>query len=200
MKDAESHQPVHATNWLWPPLGMPPGLYREVVGCKYKFFVLFHFISALRFVLMVAQLLIGAALTALGAMSPENGKRITILGAVNTATAGFLALLHNSGLPDRYRNDMAEFEKIEDHIKEVLNSNICPAGQTADQFLAECFDLYRDAKSTVALNMPASYASKQTFTSKGKNKVVEGDLQTAKPQPITPNRSAEGSQSARHSD
>ncbi|QPG94913.1 hypothetical protein C2857_007294 [Epichloe festucae Fl1] len=110
---------------------------------------------------MVLQILIGAALTALGSMSLGDGKPITVLGVVNTVVAGLLALLHNSGVPNRYWNDMAEFEEIEDHIKEILDSSIAPAGQPAEQVLAECFDLYRDAKATVAVNLPANYASKQ---------------------------------------
>lgn len=161
VKDHESHKPAHPTHWLWPPLGMPHGLYREVVSHKYRFLFLFHVISFLRGLLMIVQLLVGATLTALGAMSLKDGKPITILAAVNTAIAGILALLHNSGLPDRYRNDMAEFEELEDHIKEVLDSSIAPADQTTEQILAECFDLYRDAKATVAVNMPANYAARQ---------------------------------------
>ncbi|OAA47640.1 hypothetical protein NOR_02130 [Metarhizium rileyi] len=175
MKDGESHKPAHPTHWLWPPLGMPRGLYREVVSHKYRFYFLFHLTSILRWMLMVVQLFVGAALTALGAMSLENGKPITILGAVNTVVAGFLALLHNSGLPDRYLSDMAEFEDIEDRIKEVLNSSLVPAGQTTDQVLAEFFDLYREAKSTVAVNMPANYATKHMLSKKqANNKVPPG--------------------------
>ncbi|KAG6092833.1 hypothetical protein E4U30_004883 [Claviceps sp. LM220 group G6] len=103
------------------------------------------------------EILFGAALTALGSMSLADGKPITILGAANTVIAGLLALFHNSGIPDRYWNDMAEFEDIEDHIKEILDSGIVPAGQSAPQVLAECFDYFRDAKTTIVVNLPANY-------------------------------------------
>ncbi|KAG5955073.1 hypothetical protein E4U57_003765 [Claviceps arundinis] len=103
------------------------------------------------------------ALTALGSMSLADGKPITILGAANTVIAGLLALFHNSGIPDRYWNDMAEFEDIEDHIKEILDSGIVPAGQSAPQVLAECFDYFRDAKTTIVVNLPANYSSKQSL-------------------------------------
>ena len=161
VSDAESHKPAHPKRWLWPPAGMPRGLYRDVVANKYKYFYLFHVTSVLRGSLMILQLLVGATLTALGSMSLEDGTPITVLAAVNTVLAGILALLHNSGLPDRYRNDMVEFEELEDHIKEVLDSSIAPVGQTTDQILAECFDRFRDAKATVATNMPANYTSTQ---------------------------------------
>lgn len=190
VKDGESHKPSHPSHWLWPPLGMPRGLYRDVVSHKYRFYFLFHLTSVLRWMLMILQLLLGAALTALGSMSLEDGKPITILGAVNTVIAGFLALLHNSGLPDRYRNDMAGFEELEDHIKEILDSSIAPAGQTADQVLAECFDLYRDAKSTVAVNMPANYASKQMLLPNKQNK--QGSPPTTNSAPKIANGNADG--------
>ncbi|KAI5463407.1 hypothetical protein BGZ63DRAFT_381348, partial [Mariannaea sp. PMI_226] len=87
--------------------------------------------------LMILQLLLGATLTALGSLSFQRGTPITILGAVNTVTAGFLAFLHNSGLPDRYWYDMAQYEAVEDHIREVLDASIIPADHTLDQALAE---------------------------------------------------------------
>ncbi|KHN98056.1 uncharacterized protein MAM_03817 [Metarhizium album ARSEF 1941] len=164
LEGEESDRAAHPSHWLWPSFGMPPGLYREVVSHKYRFYFLFHFTSVVRWMLMIAQLLIGASMTALGAMSPNSRTLITVLGAINTVVAGFLAILHNSGLPDRYRNDMAEFEEIEDDIKEVLNSGVAPADQTADQILGGFFDSFREAKSTVAVNMPANYASKQMLS------------------------------------
>ncbi|KAG6006302.1 hypothetical protein E4U21_007184 [Claviceps maximensis] len=140
---------------------MPQGLYRDVVSHKFRYFYLFHFTTFVRWILMVLQILLGAALTALGSMSLKDGRPITFLAAANTVIAGLLALLHNSGIPDRYWNDMAEFEEIEDHIKEILDSSIAPTGRNAAQILGECFDLFRDAKATIVVNLPANYASKQ---------------------------------------
>ncbi|KAG5950060.1 hypothetical protein E4U53_005518 [Claviceps sorghi] len=166
---------------------MPQGLYRDVVSHKYNYFYLWHLTTFIRWGLMVSQILLGAALTALGSMSLEDGKPITILGAVNTVIAGLLALLHNSGIPDRYWNDMAEFEEIEDHIKEILDSSIAPAGQSAAQVLGECFDLFRDAKATVAMNMPANYASKQLLQ-KNKPRNAPNSSPGARPaSPTAPN-------------
>jgi hypothetical protein len=47
---------------------------------------------------IVLQLMLGAALTALGSISRQHGLAIVILAAANTVTAGVVALLHNSGL------------------------------------------------------------------------------------------------------
>ncbi|RFU74833.1 c6 transcription factor [Trichoderma arundinaceum] len=160
IRDREQQTPIHPTSWLWPPKGMPRGLYKDTVTQRTKFFYLYHASSGIRWILMLLQLFIGATLTALGSMSFKQGTPITILGAANTVIAGLLAFLQNSGLPDRYRYDKSEFEALEDHIKEILDSGIAPADQATDQILAECFDLYQDAKSTVSANLPANYMSR----------------------------------------
>lgn len=163
VKDAEHHLPVHPTSLWWPPKGMPRGLYKDVVYHRVRCFYFFHAASIIRWGLMVLQLLVGATLTAIGSLSFREGTTITVLGAVNTATAGFLALLHNSGLPDRYRNDMVGFDEVEDHIRQLLDTGIAPADKTIDQILAECFEMYRSSKATVNANMPVSYTTNPQF-------------------------------------
>ncbi|RDA86971.1 hypothetical protein CP532_6738 [Ophiocordyceps camponoti-leonardi (nom. inval.)] len=166
--DLEGHKPVHPTSWWWPPRGLPRGLYRDIVTRRTN-------ISIVRWGLMVGQLLIGAAITSLGSMSMSSGMPVTVLGALNTIIAGMLALLHNSGLPDRYRYDMAQFEELEDRVKEILDSGIAPIDMTTDQVLAECFDLFRMAKATVTANMPVNYNSRQALQS--------GSTGSAEPRP-----------------
>lgn len=109
---------------------------------------------------MILQLFIGATLTALGPQAFQDGTPITILGALNTIIAGLLALIHNSGLPDRYRHNMIEFEELVDHIRELLDTGLAPPDRAIDQLLAECFDLYQEAKATVQANLPMTYNTK----------------------------------------
>ncbi len=40
-----------------------------------------------------------------------------VLAAINTVVAGLLALMHNSGLPDRYRMNKVQFAIVEDFLK-----------------------------------------------------------------------------------
>lgn len=108
---------------------------------------------------MILQLFLGASLTGLGSLSLQQGAPITILGAANTIIAGLLAFLHNSGLPDRYGYNMAEFGEVEDHIREILDTAMVPANHTIDQALAECFDIYQHAKATVLANKPMTYTT-----------------------------------------
>lgn len=161
VNDTEEHALVHPKHWWWPPRGMVGGLYKSVVLERTKFCYLFHAASICRWTLMIVQLLIGAALTALGPQSLDDGTPITVLGAVNTINAGLLALLHNSGLPDRYRYNGAEFGALEDHIRELLDTGLVPAEKGIDQVLAECYDVFHEAKATVQANMPITYNSGQ---------------------------------------
>ncbi|KAK4163176.1 hypothetical protein QBC43DRAFT_264653 [Cladorrhinum sp. PSN259] len=158
IREGETHQVVHPASWLWPPKGLPEGLYRDVVTQRSKYFYYYHMISTVRWLLLVLQIILGAVLTALGSAQTSEGIPITVLAAINTVDAGLLALIHNSGLPDRYRLDKVEFSKVEDFLKELLNTGIVEASQTVDNILIECFEKFQRAKDTVLANMPESYA------------------------------------------
>lgn len=178
VQDAESHKPVRPGRAWFPAANMPQGVYRDVVQERNKYFLLYHASFIAQAALMVLQLLIGASVTSLGAMNLHSGIPITVLGAVNTVIAGLIALLHNGGLPDRFRFDMIQFEEIEDHIKELLDSAIVPANMTTDQVLAECFDRFREAKAVVAANLPVNYNSRSTKS--------DGDQTSSTPPPPAP--------------
>ncbi|KAL4722069.1 hypothetical protein ACLX1H_010839 [Fusarium chlamydosporum] len=157
IRDNEQDALVLPTSSFWPPKGLPPGLYRDTIHRRTTCLYSFHFAAYIRWILMILQLIIGAALTALGPMSLERGTPITILGASNTVLAGLLALFTHSGLPDRYRYDKAEFERVEDHIREILVTGLVHADKSVNEALAECYDLYQRAKTIVEVNVPAAY-------------------------------------------
>lgn len=178
IRDTEDQKPTHPKSWWWPPRGMVRGLYRDIIRERVIFCYLFHVTSISRWGFMIVQLFIGASLTALGPQLLHGGIPITVLGAANTIIAGLLALLHNSGLPDRYRHNMAEFEVLEDRIRELLDSGLVPVDETIDQTLAECFDHYHQAKVTVAANMPVTYNSKRSLQGLRGTTVATGGSQT----------------------
>ncbi|KPM35078.1 hypothetical protein AK830_g11497 [Neonectria ditissima] len=182
VKDAENQAPLHPVSSWWPPKGLPPGLYRDIVYERTKAFYMFHFTSTVRWGLMIMQLLIGASLTGLGSLSLSQGTSITILGAANTVIAGLLAFLHNSGLPDRFGCDKAEFEDVEDHIREILDTAMVPADHSIDQALAECFALYHRAKATVLANKPVTYTKIKGQQRAGRG----GSIPTGVPGAIVP--------------
>ncbi|KAK8042768.1 hypothetical protein PG994_013251 [Apiospora phragmitis] len=156
-KDEESETLVRPKCWYWPAKGLPDGLYRDVMWEKAKFTYWFHILSTIRWCLMVLQLGLSASLTALGSLSKQDGKPITIIAAICTCIAGILALMHNSGLPDRYRSDRNEFYQTEMHIKEIMDTRLAAADQNIMEVMAGCFDQFRAARQTVQNNIPASY-------------------------------------------
>ncbi|KAK8080708.1 hypothetical protein PG997_008526 [Apiospora hydei] len=159
-KDEESESLVRPKCWYWPAKGLPDGLYRDVI-----------------WILMVLQLGLSACLTALGSFSQQDGKPITVIAAICTCIAGILALMHNSGLPDRYRSDRNEFYQVEVYIKEIMDTRLAAADQNIMEVMAGCYDQFRAARQTVQNNIPASY----TPTSLTTPPRLPGTMQKPKP-------------------
>jgi hypothetical protein len=111
-------QPTSTSSKL--PPDVPSGLYKEVISARRKYQLNYYFTATLYNTCIVLQLLFGAALTALGSSTGThgNGLAITILAAANTVNAGVIALLHNSGLPNRIKQDWNEFAKVESYLEE----------------------------------------------------------------------------------
>ena len=107
--------------------------------------------------LTIPIVVLGAILTALGASSTLNGIPITTLAAANTVIAGIIALLHNSGLPNRFRNDWNEFRKVEMHVTELMHSGVVRKDSSVAETIERCWAMYREAVDTVLGNKPASY-------------------------------------------
>ncbi|KAI0172280.1 hypothetical protein GGR52DRAFT_463329 [Hypoxylon sp. FL1284] len=158
-KDDESQQIVRPTSRWWPPNGFRDGLYQDVLSEKTKFSYRFRVVGTVTWALMLIQIAMGAVLTALGSLPSEYGTAITSIAAVNTCVGGTLALLHNSGIPDRYRKNSNEFYKIEEHLKAIVDTGVVPADQDLSEVLASCFDMFMDARQTVQNNDPSSYAT-----------------------------------------
>jgi hypothetical protein len=156
--DLESNATRIHSSTLYPPRSLPDGLYKEVVRSRvisqYQFII-----STLIFnISVILQVLLGATVTALGSQTQQH-TAITVLAAANTVNAGLLALIHNSGLPDRFRNDWNEFDKVEMFLRELMETGIVKEGWDRDQVIADCFHRYTAAKNTIWQNKPATYSS-----------------------------------------
>jgi hypothetical protein len=64
------------------------------------------------------QVIVAAALTAIGASGQTERAAIVVLGAINTAIAGFLTYLKGSGLPNRMRYYASEWTKLREYIEQ----------------------------------------------------------------------------------
>jgi len=97
-------------------------------------------------------------MTALSAsFSTPKQTAITFLAAANTVNAGILALMHNSGIPDRFKNDWTEYEKVKMFLEELMTAGIAPEGESKEDLVRECWDRYAKARATIARNKPEAY-------------------------------------------
>lgn len=183
LDDPECQTPVTpSSSFLFPSRGMPEGLYKDIVVHRNKFFLYFHATSILRWVGMLLQLLISAVLTGIGSMN-LGGVVITTMAACNTIIAGILAILHNTGLPDRYRYNQSEFEEVEDYLKMLLRSRVIEENMTVGQVLVEVFRAYHEARVTTARNDPAFYLRGQR-SNDGDFPGGPGDMNGGGPAPV----------------
>ncbi len=68
-----------------------------------------------------------------------------------------MALLHNSGLPGRIRNDWNEYDKVEMFLVEIMDSGIVEQGMSTADVIQTCFNKFSNARATVEKNKPSYY-------------------------------------------
>lgn len=95
------------------------GMYAATMKAQREKRVKHALIDFLLYASHLAQILIGATLTAFGPSAGKHAILITVLGAINTVIAGVLALIKGQGLPERLRHDQAEFRKLQDWIEQT---------------------------------------------------------------------------------
>lgn len=81
-------------------------------------------------VALVLQLIVAAALTALGA-SNSNHRAVTAFGGVNTVIAGFLTYLKGSGLPNRFVGSL----KVLLELIRNCNADLCACARKGSNIL-----------------------------------------------------------------
>lgn len=137
------------------------GIYRAVIKSKRNKMWQFRAMWCVILFCHFAQIIIGAALTALGPLANDHGVVITILGALNTVIAGVLALVSGQGIPDRIQKDEIGYRKIQDWIEEtesLLSVGIIGRNRKEVGLLVEeAFKKYNAAKSNEENNRPSSY-------------------------------------------
>lgn len=113
--------------------------------------------------LAIAQIAIGAAITALGPLGGQHMLAITILGAFNTSIAGLLALLKGRGLPQRLRRNLAEVTKVLDRIEEATvllrYGSRRFSKKEIDALIQDVMKRYATANDIIETNQPDTYAN-----------------------------------------
>ncbi|KAI0126098.1 hypothetical protein BJ170DRAFT_597325 [Xylariales sp. AK1849] len=139
------------------------GVYKSVISAQTKKNTQHAALTALLYVLYFAQVVIGAALTALGPAAGEHTVAITLLGAVNTVVAGVLALIKGSGQPQRLGKDQVGYRKLQDWIEEteaLLAVGVIGKDRKQVGLLVEvAFKKYNAAIASEENNRPDMYVS-----------------------------------------
>ncbi|PSR77871.1 hypothetical protein BD289DRAFT_444719 [Coniella lustricola] len=95
------------------------GIYRSVIRNQRNRQFTHHLLGVILYGCHFLQIVFAAFLTALGPNAKAHELLITVLGAVNTITAGVLAVLKGSGMLERLAKDEAEFKKLQAWIEET---------------------------------------------------------------------------------
>lgn len=93
------------------------GIYTRVVSKETKAARNFRFFSWLINVCLGIQIVVAAAVTAIGAASGPH-TAVTAFGAINTIMAGALTYLRGSGLPDRLKSYQNKWKSIREYIEQ----------------------------------------------------------------------------------
>ncbi|TVY51530.1 hypothetical protein LCER1_G004512 [Lachnellula cervina] len=151
------------------------GLYKEVIDLQRWRSRQYKLVEAVYIIALGTQILIGATLASLGPLSTLHNMAITVLGVVNAATAGVLALLKGQGLPDRLRKDEYEMKKVQDFIEEteirlVIEGEEEFTKQELEEVVAQVLEKYNTARDTAMMNKPSSYSHQVESEVDGKGK------------------------------
>ncbi|KAI0478334.1 hypothetical protein F4859DRAFT_54335 [Xylaria cf. heliscus] len=141
------------------------GIYRNVIETQTRMVIQHALLQAFLYLVYFAQIIIGAALTALGSRAGDYERDITILGAFNTVLAGVLALIKGSGQPQKLGKDRIGFRRLQDWIEEteaLLAVGVIGRNRREVGLLVEsAFKRYNAAKASEENNDPDFYVYHQ---------------------------------------
>ncbi|KAI0523814.1 hypothetical protein F5B22DRAFT_633904 [Xylaria bambusicola] len=145
------------------PIGTRPaaniGLYARIVHSEQKAKDSFKVFSVVINGCYFLQIVIAAALTALGAAGANSGA-VTAFGALNTVIAGFLTFLKGSGLPGRLKYYGNEWKKIREFIEQRERDFMRPGHNLNVYEVIDTIEkMYNNLKADIELNTPDSYTS-----------------------------------------
>ncbi|KAI1747508.1 hypothetical protein F4782DRAFT_421132 [Xylaria castorea] len=137
------------------------GIYRTVIETQTRKIIQHALLQAFLYLVYFAQIIIGAALTALGATASHYERAITILGVFNTVLAGVLALVKGSGQPQKLGKDRIGYRRLQDWIEEteaLLAVGVIGRNRREVGLLVEsAFKRYNAAKTSEENNDPDFY-------------------------------------------
>lgn len=154
------------------------GLYARVVHSEQVAKDSYKVFSAVINACYFLQIIVAAALTALGAANADN-KAITAFGAINTVIAGFLTYLKGSGLPARLKYFGSEWKKVREFIEQQerdFSHDGC--SQDVYEVVEMVREMYFNTKRDIEMNTPDSYNSMANIQARSTTVVGGKDILT----------------------
>ena len=105
------------------------------------------------------QLVVAAALTALGAGNGPHAV-VTVFGAINTVIAGFLTYLKGSGLPNRHKFYASSWSKVREYMEQrerEFERDDCQLD--VEEVIRKVEEMYEEVRQDVEANEPEAYTS-----------------------------------------
>jgi hypothetical protein len=136
------------------------GIYARTVHAEGRMKLEYEVFSVLINGCLGLQIIVAAALTALGASNGSH-KAVTAFGAINTVIAGFLTFLKGSGLPNRLRYYQNEWSKVREYIEQRERDfalSDCKLDVETEVRIVE--QMYDEVKQDVENNSPDSFVSR----------------------------------------
>ena len=130
------------------------GIYKRTVdeesSVQFKFTLTTYIVN----VFSLLQIIVGAALTALGAAKGP-AAAVTLLGAVNTIVAGILTYLKGQGLPTRLEQYHHLLRTLREHIEEREREFTEPdCTLDVDEVVQSIVQMYKEVRQTAEDNAP----------------------------------------------
>lgn len=146
------------------------GVYPRVVRAEQNAARSFKIYNTLVNVCLGSQMVIGAALTALGA-SGSSRKSVTAFGAMNTISAGFLTYLKGSDMPQKLKTIQDAFKAVREYA-EQREREFCLAGCELDPVAEASIvtEMYQNVKrelegnKSMSMQQPCTCNKKETET------------------------------------
>jgi hypothetical protein len=136
-----------------------PGIYQHVVdeenAAKRKYLLFSRLINGC----LGLQIIVAAALTALGAGDGPHAV-VTVFGAINTVIAGFLTYLKGSGLPNRPKFFQSQWSELREYIEQRerdFGREGCKLN--VDDVVSTVEGMYKEIRAEIEANTPDGYTS-----------------------------------------
>lgn len=134
------------------------GIYVRVIRNEQAAKIGFKYFSWLINGCLGLQIVVAAALTALGAAGGSRGA-VTVFGAINTVIAGILTFLKGSGMPNRFKYYQTEWKRVREFIEQHERNFSRPGCEVEVHGIVDMVEkMYDEVKADLEASQPDRFA------------------------------------------